>query len=184
MGPLCSSGSRATAQHAHLLRRHCIDVLFLMFIIYFFIKLKMTCSSLIWIYTWHYLFHCLGIPISEFTQWHYLFHCLGIPISEFTQWHYLFHCLGIPISEFTQWHYLFHCLGIPISEFTQWHYLFLCLGIPISEFTQSDLAANSVCYLHTSTEEIYMDSFTFSVTDGKNQVIYYLSSNISKNIKN
>jgi hypothetical protein len=167
MGPLCSSGSRATAQHAHLLRRHCIDVLFLMFIIYFFIKLKMTCSSLIWIYTWHYLFHCLGIPISEFTQWHYLFHCLGIPISEFTQWHYLF-----------------HCLGIPISEFTQWHYLFLCLGIPISEFTQSDLAANSVCYLHTSTEEIYMDSFTFSVTDGKNQVIYYLSSNISKNIKN
>ena len=133
MGPLCSSGSRATAQHAHLLRRHCIDVLFLMFIIYFFIKLKMTCSSLIWIYTWHYLFHCLGIPISEFTQW---------------------------------------------------HYLFLCLGIPISEFTQSDLAANSVCYLHTSTEEIYMDSFTFSVTDGKNQVIYYLSSNISKNIKN
>jgi hypothetical protein len=97
--------------------------------------IKITCSSFIWIYTWHYLFHCLGIPISEFTQWHYLFHCLGIPISEFTQWHYLF-----------------HCLGIPISEFTQWHYLFLCLGIPISEFTQSDLAANSVCYLHTSTE--------------------------------
>ena len=133
MGPLCSSGPRATAQRAHLLRRHCIDVLFLMFIIIIFIKLKMTCSFLIWIYKWHYIFHCLGTPISEFTQWHYVFHCLGIPISE---------------------------------------------------FTQSDLAANSVCYLHTSTEEIYMDSFTFSVTDGKNQVIYYLSSNISKNIKN
>ncbi|VDI42839.1 Hypothetical predicted protein [Mytilus galloprovincialis] len=43
-------------------------------------------------------------------------------------------------------------------------------GIPISEFTQSDLAANSVCYIHTSKEEIYMDSFTFSVSDGSNQI--------------
>ena len=67
----------------------------------------------------------------------------------------------------------------PLVWLNKWHYVFHCLGIPISEFTQSDLAANSVCYLHTSTEEIYMDSFTFSVTDGKNQVIYYFSSIIT-----
>ena len=38
------------------------------------------------------------------------------------------------------------------------------------EFTQSDLAAGSVYYVHTSTSELYMDRFIFAVTDGTNEV--------------
>ncbi|KAK3090989.1 hypothetical protein FSP39_016284, partial [Pinctada imbricata] len=45
-------------------------------------------------------------------------------------------------------------------------------GVPVSEFTQSDLAANRVLYIHTSTEEEYMDSFKFTVTDGSNEVAH------------
>ena len=51
--------------------------------------------------------------------------------------------------------------------------------VPISEFTQSDLASNSVIYIHTSTEETYMDSFTFSVSDGPHDVVRTLSISIS-----
>ncbi|XP_013419183.1 extracellular matrix protein FRAS1-like, partial [Lingula anatina] len=50
-------------------------------------------------------------------------------------------------------------------------------GMPVSQFRQSDLAAGQVQYVHTSSEEIYMDSFTFSVTDGTNDVTqtFYLT---------
>ena len=51
--------------------------------------------------------------------------------------------------------------------------------VPISEFSQSDLAANNVMYIHTSTEEVYMDSFTFSVSDGSHDVIRKFSVTIS-----
>ncbi|XP_038060993.1 extracellular matrix protein FRAS1-like [Patiria miniata] len=43
-------------------------------------------------------------------------------------------------------------------------------GVPITEFTQSDLASKTVSYMHTSEEEAVMDSFTFTVDDGTNQV--------------
>ncbi|XP_070544831.1 extracellular matrix organizing protein FRAS1-like [Ptychodera flava] len=43
-------------------------------------------------------------------------------------------------------------------------------GVPIIHFTQSDLAAKTIQYVHTSDEEVYMDTFTFSVDDGSNQI--------------
>ncbi|ESO99609.1 hypothetical protein LOTGIDRAFT_173674 [Lottia gigantea] len=44
-------------------------------------------------------------------------------------------------------------------------------GIPIIRFSQSDLAAGSVKYVHTSLEENFMDRFIFSVTDGTNEIV-------------
>lgn len=44
-------------------------------------------------------------------------------------------------------------------------------GVPVVQFTQSDLAAGSVFYVHTSPDELYMDKFLFSVTDGTNEII-------------
>ena len=41
---------------------------------------------------------------------------------------------------------------------------------PIYLFSQSDLAANSVMYKHSSHLEVYTDSFTFVVSDGTNEV--------------
>ncbi|XP_033644314.1 extracellular matrix protein FRAS1-like [Asterias rubens] len=41
---------------------------------------------------------------------------------------------------------------------------------PITEFTQSDLASKTVKYVHTSETEATMDSFTFTVDDGTNQI--------------
>ncbi|KAL3876627.1 hypothetical protein ACJMK2_034445 [Sinanodonta woodiana] len=52
-------------------------------------------------------------------------------------------------------------------------------GVPISEFTQMDLAANNVQYVHTSKMEFYMDRFTFTVTDGTNDVTRTFFINIS-----
>ncbi|XP_062242743.1 FRAS1-related extracellular matrix protein 2-like [Platichthys flesus] len=43
-------------------------------------------------------------------------------------------------------------------------------GMPISSFTQLQLAGNKVYYLHTSDDEVKMDSFEFEVTDGYNPV--------------
>ncbi|XP_061626890.1 FRAS1-related extracellular matrix protein 3 [Phyllopteryx taeniolatus] len=43
-------------------------------------------------------------------------------------------------------------------------------GVPISTFTQLQLAGNKIYYIHTSDEEIKMDSFEFEVTDGYNPV--------------
>ncbi|XP_066304374.1 extracellular matrix organizing protein FRAS1-like [Branchiostoma lanceolatum] len=43
-------------------------------------------------------------------------------------------------------------------------------GAPVTTFTQKDLAAHNILYIHTSEEEEHMDSFTFTVSDGKNQV--------------
>ncbi|XP_078659996.1 extracellular matrix organizing protein FRAS1-like [Branchiostoma floridae x Branchiostoma belcheri] len=43
-------------------------------------------------------------------------------------------------------------------------------GAAITTFTQKDLAAHNILYIHTSEEEEHMDSFTFTVSDGKNQV--------------
>ena len=66
--------------------------------------------------------------------------------------------------------------SVPVHKFTLYHNI---SDVPISEFTQSDLASNSVIYIHTSTEETYMDSFTFSVSDGPHDVIRTLSISIS-----
>ncbi|XP_044133029.1 FRAS1-related extracellular matrix protein 3 [Bufo gargarizans] len=43
-------------------------------------------------------------------------------------------------------------------------------GIPITTFTQLQLAGNKIYYIHTSEDEMKMDSFEFEVTDGYNPV--------------
>ncbi|XP_077427082.1 FRAS1-related extracellular matrix protein 3 [Vanacampus margaritifer] len=43
-------------------------------------------------------------------------------------------------------------------------------GVPISTFTQMQLAGNKIYYIHTSDDEMKMDSFEFEVTDGYNPV--------------
>ncbi|KAM9330460.1 FRAS1-related extracellular matrix protein 3 [Gastrophryne carolinensis] len=43
-------------------------------------------------------------------------------------------------------------------------------GVPITTFTQLQLAGNKVYYIHTSEDEMKMDSFEFEVTDGYNPV--------------
>lgn len=43
-------------------------------------------------------------------------------------------------------------------------------GMPISSFTQLQLAGNKIYYIHTSDDEVKMDSFEFEVTDGYNPV--------------
>ncbi|KAM4620100.1 FRAS1-related extracellular matrix protein 2a [Polymixia lowei] len=43
-------------------------------------------------------------------------------------------------------------------------------GIPIASFTQLQLAGSKVYYIHTSDDEVKMDSFEFEVTDGYNPV--------------
>ncbi|XP_078683006.1 FRAS1-related extracellular matrix protein 2-like [Branchiostoma floridae x Branchiostoma belcheri] len=52
-------------------------------------------------------------------------------------------------------------------------------GIPITTFTQLELAGNKVYYIHTSEEEIKMDSFEFEVTDGFNPVFRTFRISIS-----
>uniref|UniRef100_UPI00398EB886 FRAS1-related extracellular matrix protein 2-like isoform X2 n=1 Tax=Pristiophorus japonicus TaxID=55135 RepID=UPI00398EB886 len=43
-------------------------------------------------------------------------------------------------------------------------------GVPITSFTQLQLAGNKIYYIHTSDDEVKMDSFEFEVTDGYNPV--------------
>ncbi|KAG7490496.1 extracellular matrix FRAS1 [Solea senegalensis] len=43
-------------------------------------------------------------------------------------------------------------------------------GTRISTFTQADLASRSVHYIHTSEEEKHADQFSFTVSDGTNEV--------------
>eukprot|EP00079_Xenopus_tropicalis_P012743 XP_002940127.2 PREDICTED: FRAS1-related extracellular matrix protein 3 [Xenopus tropicalis] len=43
-------------------------------------------------------------------------------------------------------------------------------GVPITSFTQLQLAGNKVYYIHTSEDEMKIDSFEFEVTDGYNPV--------------
>ncbi|XP_048099370.1 extracellular matrix protein FRAS1 [Alosa alosa] len=43
-------------------------------------------------------------------------------------------------------------------------------GTHISTFTQADLASRSVQYVHTSDEEKHADDFTFTVSDGANEI--------------
>ncbi|XP_076002015.1 FRAS1-related extracellular matrix protein 2b [Genypterus blacodes] len=43
-------------------------------------------------------------------------------------------------------------------------------GMPISSFTQLQLAGNKIYYIHTSDDEVKMDSFEFEVTDGYNPI--------------
>ncbi|MFT7803878.1 FRAS1-related extracellular matrix protein 2-like [Arapaima gigas] len=44
------------------------------------------------------------------------------------------------------------------------------IGIPIFSFSQLQLAGNKIFYIHTSDDEVKMDSFEFEVTDGYNPV--------------
>ncbi|KAJ7419121.1 hypothetical protein WISP_55751 [Willisornis vidua] len=43
-------------------------------------------------------------------------------------------------------------------------------GVRIDSFSQADLASRSIRYVHTSDTEKHMDAFTFSVSDGVNEV--------------
>nr|XP_043898522.1 FRAS1-related extracellular matrix protein 2a isoform X2 [Solea senegalensis] len=43
-------------------------------------------------------------------------------------------------------------------------------GMPIVSFTQLQLAGSKIYYIHTSDEEVKMDSFEFEVTDGYNPI--------------
>lgn len=43
-------------------------------------------------------------------------------------------------------------------------------GMPITSFTQLDLAGSKIYYVHTSDDEIKIDSFEFEVSDGYNSV--------------
>uniref|UniRef100_A0A8C1C520 Fraser extracellular matrix complex subunit 1 n=1 Tax=Cyprinus carpio carpio TaxID=630221 RepID=A0A8C1C520_CYPCA len=43
-------------------------------------------------------------------------------------------------------------------------------GTWISTFTQADLASRNIQYVHTSEEEIHSDDFTFTVSDGGNEI--------------
>ncbi|RXN23492.1 extracellular matrix FRAS1-like protein [Labeo rohita] len=43
-------------------------------------------------------------------------------------------------------------------------------GTRISTFTQADLASRNIQYVHTSEEEIHSDDFTFTVSDGGNEI--------------
>ncbi|XP_019218682.1 extracellular matrix protein FRAS1 isoform X1 [Oreochromis niloticus] len=47
---------------------------------------------------------------------------------------------------------------------------FISLGTRISTFTQADLASRSIQYVHTSEEEKHADQFSFTVSDGTNEV--------------
>lgn len=49
----------------------------------------------------------------------------------------------------------------------------------ISEFTQSDIAGSHVQYVHTSESEEHRDSFTFSVSDGTNDVVRTFTIQVS-----
>ncbi|XP_028838984.1 FRAS1-related extracellular matrix protein 2a [Denticeps clupeoides] len=44
------------------------------------------------------------------------------------------------------------------------------MGMPVTSFTQLQLAGSKIFYIHTSDEEVKMDSFEFEVTDGYNPV--------------
>uniref|UniRef100_A0A8D0GCH3 FRAS1 related extracellular matrix 2 n=1 Tax=Sphenodon punctatus TaxID=8508 RepID=A0A8D0GCH3_SPHPU len=52
-------------------------------------------------------------------------------------------------------------------------------GVPITSFTQLQLAGNKIFYIHTSEDEVKMDSFEFEVTDGYNPVFRTFRISIS-----
>lgn len=43
-------------------------------------------------------------------------------------------------------------------------------GVPITSFKQIDLAGNKIVYVHTSPDEVKIDNFEFSVSDGINKI--------------
>ncbi|KAM9330542.1 extracellular matrix organizing protein FRAS1 [Gastrophryne carolinensis] len=52
-------------------------------------------------------------------------------------------------------------------------------GVKISSFSQADLESRSIQYIHTSAEEKHADDFTFTVSDGVNEVTqtFYITIN-------
>ncbi|XP_069747817.1 FRAS1-related extracellular matrix protein 2-like isoform X2 [Narcine bancroftii] len=52
-------------------------------------------------------------------------------------------------------------------------------GLSITTFTQLQLAGNKIYYIHTSDDEVKMDSFEFEVTDGYNPVFRTFRISIS-----
>lgn len=63
--------------------------------------------------------------------------------------------------------YIFPCLAPSIAHLPP---VVLFLGTRISSFSQADLASRSIRYVHTSDVEKHADAFTFSVSDGTNEV--------------
>ncbi|GFY74626.1 extracellular matrix protein FRAS1 [Trichonephila inaurata madagascariensis] len=52
-------------------------------------------------------------------------------------------------------------------------------AFPLTTFLMSDLKASEVCYVHTSLTSLSLDSFTFTVSDGKNSVLQTFYINIT-----
>lgn len=46
----------------------------------------------------------------------------------------------------------------------------LLLGIQISSFTQADLTSQNIQYIHSSESEKHSDAFSFTLSDGVNEV--------------
>lgn len=59
------------------------------------------------------------------------------------------------------------CFIVPVRLTT---ILLFSPGARISTFTQADLASRSIQYVHTSEEEKHADQFSFTVSDGTNEV--------------
>ncbi|XP_063314780.1 extracellular matrix organizing protein FRAS1 [Pelobates fuscus] len=53
-------------------------------------------------------------------------------------------------------------------------------GVKISRFSQADLESRSIQYIHTSAEEKHSDEFTFTVSDGVNEVSQTFAITINK----
>ncbi|XP_023803862.1 extracellular matrix protein FRAS1-like isoform X1 [Cyanistes caeruleus] len=62
---------------------------------------------------------------------------------------------------------VFPCLALSAAHFLPVVHF---PGTRISSFSQADLASGSIQYVHTSEEEKHTDAFTFSVSDGTNEV--------------
>lgn len=56
----------------------------------------------------------------------------------------------------------------------------LLLGIQITSFTQADLTSRNIQYIHSSESEKHSDAFSFTLSDGVNEVSEKLHSLLEK----
>lgn len=66
--------------------------------------------------------------------------------------------LALLFEQYMKWWAAGHWRVLPVA------------GTRISTFTQADLASRNIQYVHTSEEETHSDDFTFTVSDGGNEV--------------